>query len=306
MIHLSFLLLLFQYCYLFILFIFLSFLSFIPLSKNLGTDGFIESVHNAYEYYELETVTNSDYEFTIAKGLIKNKCYYGVSFINEYPKTNKIVLRFDGATYDLPTTDYRNNSMVIALRSENKIEVILMQGSKEVLLKELPIFFPSSFDKENAFIGKGEGAPVEELKLAKMSSPIIRYAIYVSLGVILTSGLLILVLFLLRKGLFNKERRKVGVVDMKEIYERETKAIDPNEFIDDNISTPTEVVDTPSDDTYQITDVKEYLKQLGFNTNYSSLTVDEKNQIMLKLMYLKDNKMISLDSYYEETKELWS
>ena len=55
----------------------------------------------------------------------------------------------------------------------------------------------------------------------------------------------------------------------------------------------------------QIKDIKAYLQDLGYVTEYSALSEDEKNNIMIELMKLKEQGKISLDDYYEESAELW-
>ena len=127
--------------------------------------------------------------------------------------------------------------------------------------------------------------------------------IYVMLGIITLSIIIILILFFLKKGFFNKERRKIGVIKMRELYEEPSSVHSDDEFL---LDIENDLKDQKDEETKdKITDIKEYLKSSGFNTNYHELDENEKNQIMLKLMYLKDNSLISLDRYYEETQELW-
>jgi uncharacterized protein YqgQ len=52
-------------------------------------------------------------------------------------------------------------------------------------------------------------------------------------------------------------------------------------------------------------DIKQYLQDHGFVTNYNILDESEKNLIMLELMKLRDQKIITKDDYIIEAGELW-
>ena len=52
-------------------------------------------------------------------------------------------------------------------------------------------------------------------------------------------------------------------------------------------------------------DISELLKQKGFDTNYSSLSTDDKNKIMLELMKMKEFNEITNEEYRAEVIKLW-
>ena len=65
------------------------------------------------------------------------------------------------------------------------------------------------------------------------------------------------------------------------------------------------IINNNQDNAIKITNVKEYLEKQGFNTNYSILTEEEKNKVMIELIKLKNNNQISINDYYDETVLLW-
>lgn len=284
-----------------LLIVYMLFLSFIPLGQEKNSiDTFYIDVNNCYDYYETTlNEATTQYSLVVVRGLINSKAYYGFYF--DTTSNIKIEISFDDARYTVNESD-KNIVSAVSLRSDNKYELVIVDGKKEIKRVTLDIFFPSSVNIDNMTKGEGKGAINTELELSKMSSPIVDYAIYVSIGVIVISCLIIGILFIRKKGLFDKEKRKIGVLNIKEIYEKKTTPLTDNDFLNPNEEIIKE--EKPKDE-YEIKDIKAYLKEYGFNTNYSVLNDEEKNQIMLRLMFLKDNKKISLDDYYEETKELW-
>ena len=49
----------------------------------------------------------------------------------------------------------------------------------------------------------------------------------------------------------------------------------------------------------------EYLEKEGLPTDYAQLDDETKNQITLRLMYLKDQNLITVDDYLKEISKLW-
>ena len=117
--------------------------------------------------------------------------------------------------------------------------------------------------------------------------------------------------------MFNKNKRAEGIVSIKEILRQETNDIVDNDYLkdftynkdtdndvklDDNICLENE---SNKENSEKIKDIKAYLNDKGYITDYSVLSEEEKNNIMIELMKLKEKGMISLDDYYEESAELW-
>lgn len=87
---------------------------------------------------------------------------------------------------------------------------------------------------------------------------------------------------------------------MRELLKEDTKDhIETNEYF------KKEEKDTTEEKVEEVVDIKAYLREKGYITNYASLSEEEKNRVMLELIKLKNEKRISQDRYYEETGELW-
>ena len=43
----------------------------------------------------------------------------------------------------------------------------------------------------------------------------------------------------------------------------------------------------------------------GYRTDYENLSLDQKNEVMVGLMILKNTKQIDDDTYYKEVAKLW-
>ena len=295
--------------------LYLLFLSLVPISSKLDSNDFYDKVGKSYDYYETITDTNTtNYELIIIRGLIKNKAYYGIYFNSNEGYKNNLQLIYEDTRYEVVSKEEDGSFIIISIRSENIYELVLRNDGKDQTIAKLEIFLPSSVDKNEMVVGEGLGPVDVELKMAKLNSPIVEYAIYVSIGIIGVSVLIILLMFIFHKGFFNKEKRKMGIINTREIYDSKTETLKDTDFItpieavkeeEINVNDHYDHYDNNETKEYEVKDIKEYLKSYGYNTNYSSLNDDEKNQIMLRLMFLKDNHKISLDDYYEETKQLW-
>ena len=86
---------------------------------------------------------------------------------------------------------------------------------------------------------------------------------------------------------------------------RELLKEDTQDHIDTNEYFKKEEKDTTEEKIEEVVDIKAYLREKGYITNYASLSEEEKNRVMLELIKLKNEKRISQDRYYEETGELW-
>ena len=121
--------------------------------------------------------------------------------------------------------------------------------------------------------------------------------------------MLTLILFITKKGLFNKEKRKEGIISMKDLLSEDTNDIIEVDYLENvkdlnnnRLENSNDNFEEPID---EIKDIKAYLRDKGFITEYNALSEEEKNNIMIELMALKDQKKISLNDYYKETLELW-
>ena len=304
-------------------------LNIIPLSINLENinvstfeESFINQVDNDYEYYEqFDEYSNSEYSLIVFKGIFNNKPSYAVKLSMDNPKAYYVLLEANDASYKVPFDDY-GNSTAIAIESVYNIHLSIYNkdDKKEDYNVNLGRFVKDQFDLTNASTGKGEGKEFTSLTAYIPKVSFFDTFIIVLSSVIVISLVLLLFLFIKKKGMFNKEKRTEGIVSIKEILRKETNDIVDTDYLKDYNPNTTIYENAVFDETVdnkvevdsriitiedQIKDIKAYLQDLGYVTEYSALSEDEKNNIMIELMKLKEQGKISLDDYYEESAELW-
>lgn len=312
-----------------LLILFLSFITmFMPLSTGLSKEDidntqnrFLDNVDKNYSYYDIErTIDFDEFSLVIVKGIYNNCGCYGISFVPAVSNEYVLVLETTESTFTLPNSNY-----VIALKADITYEIIIYdkEGTKLNIEKIiLSKFTKDDFDPTSALEGNGEGVRFSALQAYKTK---LRYltVLLISLGIMIAiSGSVILLLFILKKGFFNKEKRKEGVVSMRDIYEAETNDLEQDGISFDekedyyeepssNVNSTVIPVINPNkreeddSDSSKVEDVKAYLVDRGFVVDYSILDEGEKNKIMMELIKLKNDGMISMDAYYKETYELW-
>lgn len=324
-----------------LLFLFLVFISTILPSKQLTSKdiedaqmSFLDNVENKYEYYNiLETIEFDEFKLIIVKGIYNNSGCYGIQFISTVPNDYYLVLDTENSSFTLPKDGVSNAAIAIKADISYAVTVYDKKDNK-VNMKKIVLtrFDGSSFDKTGALVGNNTGksfTSLESYKLRIHFLPVLLVTMAVLTSLVVIA---ILVLFITKKGLFNKDKRKEGVISMRDIYEAETNDIDNDgisfdydERIEDNDDDeddekPVKYDDTPStvipvinpnkredddDLPHQITDIKAYLQDKGYFVDYNILSEEEKNKIMMELIKLKNDNMISMDAYYKETYELW-
>ena len=134
-------------------------------------------------------------------------------------------------------------------------------------------------------------------------------------------ALVIFIYYKRRQGLFNQEIRSQNVFNFREfissnfevpgtssqsyeetdfeVIEEDDEEETSSSFFDEHYSWAREEEERTD------FDINSYLQDKGFITDYSILSEEEKNLIMLELMLLRDKKQITRDEYLEETAKLW-
>ncbi|MBQ6817667.1 MAG: hypothetical protein IJO27_04475 [Bacilli bacterium] len=292
-------------------------LSIIPITEPLPSidnaqEYFFQTVEDEYKYFMQSTELsyyNDDLDIVIVQGIYGDVPSYGVSFYsNDYIVALKTVDGF----YTLPQVS-KVSAMVIAVKADVTYEVVVYsqngeeyQLPKRIILKK---FIEEDLNFDILEQGNNNFKPFVKLNVYTFRLPFFKVLIIVFSSVIAVSLLGILLMFIFKKGLFDKNKRKQGVLDIKSILEAETED-SASEDIFENCEVLSVKEDEITDQTIeepkeQIEDIKAYLQALGYVTDYNLLSEDEKNKIMLELMHLKDTEQISLKKYYEETYQLW-
>ncbi|MBO4667728.1 MAG: hypothetical protein J5666_06380 [Bacilli bacterium] len=309
-----------------LLILFLSFITmFTPITLDTTDDiqnRFLDEVEKNYECYNVEkTIEFEEFSLVIVKGIYNNCGCYGVSFVPAESNTYTLVLETSDSSFTLPTS---NNAL--AIKADITYEIIIYDKNNSKLNIEkivLQKFNKDDFDKNTAIEGNGEGVRFTALQSYATRLRYLPVLLITLASLIVITVILILLLFVFKKGLFNKEKRREGVVSMRDIYEAETNdtysdgisfdevQVEDNQYIDNSNDTtnipvinPNKRDDEDSTDS-KIEDIKAYLQDHGFVVDYKVLDESEKNKIMMELIKLKNEGLISMDAYYKETYELW-
>lgn len=307
-----------------LLILFLSFINIaIPISKSVSMDdlqqSFIDKVDNNYRSYKTEVnIYNDRFSLYIAKGIYNDTGCYAISLVSSKAGEYYVLLETQNSKFSLPKNNNGYNG--IAVKADITYEVcVYYYNNAKVELEQitLPKFSASEFDETTATMGNNTGLVFTQLSVYTSELKFINVLIItlsILVGIIVIT---IAILYFRKTGFFNKEKRKEGVVSMRDIYEAETNDMDADgisfeEQEENEVPTTDIPVINPNkrdedDETNdnQITDVKAYLQENGFVTTYDMLEESEKNKIMMELIKLKNENKISMDAYYKETYELW-
>lgn len=315
-----------------LLFLFLTFLSFVyPLSnEDTSVDpeiAFMDKVEKNYKYFSVIKVDEqTEYTIIVVQGIYNNSGAYGVYFNSKEKGMYHVVLETVDSSFALNQDE--NGYSALAIKSDiTYVLYILDKNDKRLNTEEIVLqkFNKDDFDLTHATAGLGEGAKFTSLSPNKEKIPFLPVLLITMGAMTLVVILTLLVLFVLKKGYFNKEKRQEGVISMRDIYESNSEALrddihfeDQEDEDDYTLREEKEEKKTPiipiinpnirEDDEEmksKIENIKEYLTDKGFITDYKALSEDEKNKIMMELIKLKNDNLISMDDYYKETYELW-
>ena len=313
-----------------LLVLFLSFISFIAVgSSTLSKESiektqmdFLDSVEKGYQYYgNYETIEFDEFSLLIVKGIYNDSPCYGLSFVSATANSYYLVLETKSSSFTMPKNG-NNGSLAIAIKADINYTVSIYDSNdKKVEMKEinLPKFSSNEFNYSSAINGQATGVKFTTLTEFKTRLPFLP-VLLITLASLTGFVLLVLgVLFVLKKGYFNKEKRKEGVISMRDIYEAETDDIETDgisfdyEEKKEDYSSADELIpvinpnkredDEPA--ISKVDNIKDYLRDKGFFVDYNVLSEEEKNKIMMELIKLKNDGLITLDAYYKETYELW-
>lgn len=303
--------------------IWLVILSFIPLTKPLPPEdqvemNFFNDVENQYQkYMQLSNLSyfSSEFDLIVVCGIYNNEPSYGLLLYSDY---DLIVSSINGS-FKVPKI-YENVSSVIALKADVSYEVsIFTKDGKEYQLPKRIILdktTKSELETLDLIQGNNNYKPFVSLEVYSYHIPFYKSIIIVITSVLGMTILIMIMMLIFKKGFFNKDKRKEGVLDIRSIVESDPENEPKINFEDIKIFNDEE----PNKEIKQIEktesyfddeeekdqiDVTKHLQSLGFITDYNILSEDEKNLIMLELMKLKDQKTISQKTYYEETYKLW-
>lgn len=301
----------------FSIFIFLS--SIIPLN-NIGVEEekneFLSQCKEGYNSYALiESEETEKYILNIVIGEIDNEIGYSIFFYSQNPKEYEIVFTNNNKSYNLKQ-NFRGDIIVHNLQLDNDYILNIQTNNITTNSKEINnINYETYMNLYSTIINNGNSIGLEKnslIKINNFSLTIILCMIFAT--IIIVSIIIILVLYVNKKGLFNEYKMNEEFAEehqIKSTIEDYINNIPQNNEIE---AEEVEVVEETRNDVYtknkryeddEPRDISLLLNQKGFNTNYQELTTEEKNMIMVELMKMKNFQEITEEEYHAEIIKLW-
>ncbi|MDD4212012.1 MAG: hypothetical protein PHY42_01230 [Bacilli bacterium] len=288
---------------------------FLGLPHEEWKTSFIEEVTNRYqEYVILDDYSSPYYHLTVVQGVYEDEVSLGICFFSETAKNYRLILEIGTTVYNLPQNN-RGDISCIAMHNKTGMRIIVLDDASTIRRQiEVEAQSIETFRLTQLFssTGQGEGGSFATLYRAITTLDLI---IWISLGVMGVSSLILFILFKTKKGLFNPERRSVNSYHfsyLNQTPEEEPDEVEPTEESlreEENPSTSDTTFVNPYEELYgpeeEEHNIAHILEGAGVPSDYSLLTPQEKNETMLKLMYLRDKKEITLAEYQKEVIRLW-
>lgn len=272
-----------------------------PMSYAIrGTDFYVDKIYSAYEEYTVNVnESNDNYTLCIVTGVANEKPAYGIFY--EASQQNLIlVCQMNNEIYEYETsTD--GSIWLIGVEYTSEASIILYDKNEKTSTNKL-IVNDSVFSQE---MTKGLNGGCEFSKVKSLNDQFItQTVIYIVLGVIITTCIVVLSVFrVTHSGLFSKQKRqRTTTFNMKEFLQETPEELDPYDPIKE-----VEVEEFREETQVEEPTIspKQYLQDKGYVVDYSLLSEDEKNKIMVELMVLKNEGKIKEEDYKKETIELW-
>ena len=289
------------------------FLSFFLLTtiQTTSKDKFLAEVKNGYKAYEV--VSNhdgDDYILCVVRGVNKNKASIGLYFYSVCEDEYYCTIDDDTDEYKVEP-DKNKEIYYPAMSYTVNLTINVYNCDKElvdtVLVNRLYVA---------SFVGEEGGNAGISFKGTKDNLPHSFIAIYIiGIGIIALSAIVIIIFKVNKKGMFSEDARKEGLEDLHHLEETYVNEELNEEDIYDVSNEEKE--DTSHEQVYKRTrdyeedleedrpSVKSVLTERGFNTDYTNMSVEDKNKVMVELMMMREQRIINNDEYQREIIELW-
>ena len=302
-------------------------------NTNVEVDPNFESeMIDSYEEYALvEEYTNNYYDLQLYIGKVNEKVYYGIYFKNNIPNQYYIKISLDDKIYNLDRNQRGDTiATAIDLNNSNNFSILVYNkdGFYQYGINSFQNIETMEIDEfnslENKIVGQGNGILSAKLKSdINMDKRLIIYIVLVS--VFLVCGLIILIFYKRKKGMFNSDIKSANVFNFKEFLQSSTPSFEENqsynnyperdfvvseEIVEEETKEPEKVVNQTYvwqhyEEEKSDFDFRSHLSNMNLPTNYKQASAEEKNNIMLELMRLRDQDKITHDDYLDEISELW-
>jgi len=199
-------------------------LSIITLSSfsNEFIQEFDTEVQSSYDEYQiLEEYTNSYYTIKVVYGLIDEDVRYGVCFYSDIPNEYSVNILHNNKLYDLKENSRGDVSAVaLDLKTGDVFSVILYNKSKNVQhinkFENIEVITKEEFNSlDEKLIGEGNGITLSNLKSSLNLD--FQSIVYIVFGIVIVlCGLIIIIFYKRRKGMFAADEKSKNVFNFKE------------------------------------------------------------------------------------------
>ena len=262
-------------------------------------DHYVDLIDEYYKEYNIIDASTNDYSLMIVEGICNNDFSYGFCLVHKQDTRYSIEVLINGLSYKT-NTDEVGDVCYIALKDTGNVIVNLYE-SDDIKVYEYKVNTNHLYE----FQGKDKGYSFEYVLLSDTKYILIHVAL-ISLGVVALAFIVILIFKINKIGMFNPERKK----EIEEKVKQELKEYDDEYQYDDEYVDAYEVQDDKEENEspkiiHEYIDLDKYFEEHNLSRDYENLCEKEKEEIMLQLMYLKDNSLIDLETYEDEIARLW-
>ena len=313
--------------------LFLTIISFIVLSmvplktqtRSPEQEAFYNNCYNAYSSYAAVTENETNiYDILILIGEHNSNVSYSIYFEMNTIINYAITIKHGDEELASPVKNSSGGFAVYKLNANKPVSIEIFNKSQNKLihlyeLEETSLDSYNETYKDKMIQGQNKGfSSIDDLNNKTKSEA--KFTIILSsifLGLILLSITIILVLAARKKGIFNQEfidqefedehKMRDQIKDYISQYDEDNIEVEAHEIKDAPTNTEIKnVYEKPKNyDFDEVRDISLILQEKGFNTNYSEMSNNDKNDVMLQLMKMRDTKEITDEEYRSEIIKLW-
>ena len=306
--------------------------------ESVAYEEFINVSIQYYDsYFLLKNRITSDYVYAVVLGVKDDNQYYDVFLYNVKSSSYALRVKIDNDEYSVAYKKencYYQNGIIN--NGKNKISVYMFNGYSKVEEVEIPSDYRTVTTAVHT--GDGNGVVVSYLDPIKgfngnfamiiLIATILIFACLISLGVV----------YVLKRGKKNigpatykeespfkfyynpnnddyrKEEEKESSIEVEVVTDdinrvddlnmEEEKETKEKSYYEEISEFKDETSESDEDNDSKI-DIKTLLIMKGYRTDYANMSVEEKNEVMVGLMILKNSGQIGDNTYYKEVANLW-
>ena len=290
-------------------------------------DTFKTEVNNLYhEYIFLEDIATEEYEYTVVFGQMADKMTFGVYLNSIGSISEHLVVKLDSKTLNVNKNIDQIIKIIAFEARGNEITFTLRNSSTntDISSKTFNIIDYEGFKALDSYeikAGLNQGKVTDIIVINTISNSFKKFYL-ILLGIIFFMSLILIFAKTKNTGLFNKETRE-DVVQYSELVDQAKKVLEAfkeEELKQERLEEEKEEKKEDEgikevykkelrydtlDEIEGSFDIENHLKEKGFDLDYPSLLEDEKNEIMVELMLLKNLGKITEEEYTKETIKLW-